>query len=71
MTCDRCGRKINHIYITEDHEKVCDRTCKGRRRLYPSSNLKSNWFQGTENEQKFLKEKHGISYEEKSRNRDC
>ena len=33
MTCDRCGRKINHIYITEDHEKICDRTCKGRRRL--------------------------------------
>jgi hypothetical protein len=33
MTCDRCGRKTNQIYITEDHEKVCDRTCKGRRSL--------------------------------------
>ena len=20
MTCDRCGRKTNHIYITENHE---------------------------------------------------
>jgi len=26
MTCDRCGRKKNQ-------EKVCDRTCKGRRSL--------------------------------------
>ncbi len=56
MTCDRCGRKTNHIYITENHEKVCERTCKGRRSLYPSSNLKSNWSQGTKNEQNFLKE---------------
>ncbi len=29
MTCDRCGKKTNHIYITEDHEKVCKRTCNG------------------------------------------
>jgi hypothetical protein len=56
MICDRCGRKTNHIYITENHEKVCERACKGRRSLYTSSNLKSNWSQGTENEQKFLKE---------------
>jgi len=56
MTCDRCGRKTNHIYITETHEKVCKRTCKGRRSLYPSSNLKPNWSQGSENEKKLLKE---------------
>ena len=56
MTCDRCGRKTNHIYITENHEKVCERTCKGYRSLYSSSILKSNWSKGTENEQKFLKE---------------
>ncbi len=56
MTCDRCGRKTNHIYITENHEKVCERACKGRRSLYPPSNLKSNWSQGAENEKKFLKE---------------
>lgn len=29
MTCDRCGKKTYHIYITEDHEKVCKRTCNG------------------------------------------
>ena len=29
MTCDRCGKKTHHIYITEDHEKVCKRTCNG------------------------------------------
>ena len=29
MTCDRCGKKNHHIYITEDHEKVCKRTCNG------------------------------------------
>lgn len=29
MTCDRCGKNTNHIYITEDHEKVCKRTCTG------------------------------------------
>lgn len=56
MTCDRFGRKTNHIYITENHEKVCERTCKGRLSLYPSYSLKSNWSQGTENGQKFLKE---------------
>jgi hypothetical protein len=56
MTCDRCGRKTNHIYITETHEKGCKRTCKGRRSLYPSSNLKPNWSQGSENEKKLLKE---------------
>jgi len=56
MTCDRCGKKTNHIYITENHEKVCDRTCKGRRSLYPSYSLKLNWSQGIENEQKFFKE---------------
>ena len=56
MTCDRCGRKTYHIYITKNHEKVCERTCKGRWSLYTSSILKSNWSKGTENEQKFLKE---------------
>jgi len=56
MTCDRCGKKTNHIYITENHEKVCDRTCKGRRSLYPSYSLKLSWSQGIENEQKFFKE---------------
>lgn len=56
MICDRCGRKTNIIYITEDHEKVCDRTCNGRRSIYPSSNLNLNLSQGSENEQKFLKE---------------
>jgi len=56
MTCDRCGRKTNHIYITENHEKVCERACKGRWSLYTSSNLKSIWSQGAENEKKFLKE---------------
>jgi hypothetical protein len=56
MNCDRCGRKTNHIYITENHEKVCERTCNGRWSIYPSSNLKLNWSQGSENEQKFLKE---------------
>jgi len=39
MTCDRCGRKTNHFYITENHEKVCERTCKGRRSPYPSLNI--------------------------------
>ena len=29
MTCDRCGKKTHHIYITEDYEKVCKRTCNG------------------------------------------
>jgi len=29
MTCDRCGKNTNHIYITEDHEKVCKRSCNG------------------------------------------
>ena len=56
MICDRCGRTTNIIYITRNHEKVCERTCKGRRSIYPSSNLKSNGSQGTENERKFLKE---------------
>jgi len=56
MTCDRCGRKTNHIYITENHEKVCERACKGRRSLYTSSNLKSIGSQNAENEKKFLKE---------------
>jgi hypothetical protein len=56
MICGRCGRTTNIIYITRNHEKVCERTCKGRRSIYPSSNLKSNGSQGTENERKFLKE---------------
>ena len=64
MICDRCGKKTFHIYITEKHEKVCERFCKGRRSLYPSSNLKPNWYQGSENEQKFLKESQRISYDE-------
>jgi len=29
MFCDRCGKKTNHIYITERHEKICERTCNG------------------------------------------
>ena len=29
MFCDRCGKKTNHIYITESHEKICERTCNG------------------------------------------
>ena len=29
MFCDRCGKKTNHIYITEKYEKVCERTCSG------------------------------------------
>jgi hypothetical protein len=29
MICDRCGRKTNHIYITEKHEKVCEKFCRG------------------------------------------
>ena len=29
MICDRCGKKTHHIYITEDHEKVCKRSCNG------------------------------------------
>jgi hypothetical protein len=28
MTCDRCGRKTNHIYITESHEKVAKDSAK-------------------------------------------
>jgi len=56
MTCDRCGKKTNHIYVIESHEKVCQRTCNGRQSIYPSSNLKLNWPQDSENEQKFLKE---------------
>jgi|GEM_PF-3399284 len=56
MICDRCGKKTFHIYITETHEKVCERTCKGRRSIYPSFNLKPNWSQGSENEKKLLKE---------------
>ncbi len=51
MICDRCGKKTFHIYITETHEKICERLCKGRRNLYPSSNLKPNWSQGSEDEQ--------------------
>jgi hypothetical protein len=56
MTCDRCGRKTNIIYITENHEKVCERNCNGRRSAYPSSNLKPNRSQGSENGQKYFKE---------------
>jgi len=29
MKCDRCHKQTNHIYINEDHEKVCERDCKG------------------------------------------
>ena len=70
MICDRCGRKTYTIYITKNYEKICKRSCKGHQDLYPSSNLKPNWSQGSENEKKLLKEKQGISYDEKGRNRD-
>lgn len=55
MICDRCGKKTYIIYITGSHEKVCERTCKGRQNLYPSSNLKPNLSEGSENERKSFK----------------
>ena len=35
MRCDRCGKKTHHIYVTEDHEKVCKRSCNGEVKSSP------------------------------------
>jgi hypothetical protein len=36
MICDRCKQKTFVIFIVQpDHEKVCDRECKGKNNKYP------------------------------------
>jgi hypothetical protein len=36
MICGRCKQKTFVIYIVRpDHEKVCDRECKGKNNKYP------------------------------------
>ena len=67
MICDRCGRKTYTIFITKDYEKVCKRSCKGHQDLYPSSKLKPNFLQGSENEKKLPKENYRFSSNEQGR----
>ena len=40
MICDRCGKKTNCIYITVNHEKVCEKTCKGHKQQPPYLRLR-------------------------------
>ncbi len=73
MTCDRRGRKTIHYLISPKsyRKKFAKEPAKATgayTRHRSKIKLVPEWI---ENEQKFLKEKHGISYEEKSRNRDC
>ncbi len=41
MICDRCKQETFVIYIVQpDHEKVCDRECKGKTKFEKKKNNK-------------------------------